>query len=70
MTLVRVFSDLNLNGKAPVRAHAGRGPRGPQGVVSTRMKKIQRIVIPIATVAIAVGLFFLGRMFYLILTGQ
>ena len=67
---MRVFSNLDLDGKAPVRAHANRGSRGPQGVISTRMKKIQRIVIPIAVVAIGVALFFLGRMFYLILTGQ
>lgn len=67
---VRIFSDLNLDGKAPARAQTGRGTWGAQGVISTRMKKIQRIVIPIAVVAIAVGLFFLGRMFYLMLTGQ
>lgn len=66
---MRVFSDLNLNGQAPTRAQAGRGSWGPTGVPTTRWKKIQRIIVPIITVAIAVGLFFLGRMFYLLLTG-
>ena len=66
---MRVFSDLNLNGRAPTRAQPGRGTWGPAGVVSTRAKKIIRIVVPIVVVAIAVGLFFLGRMFYLLLTG-
>jgi len=53
---VRIFSDLN-------------GPWCPTGVPSTRFKKVQRAVVPFVVVAIAVGLFFLGRMFYLILTG-
>ena len=66
---MRVFSDLNLNGQVPTRAQAGRGSWGPKGVPSTRWKKIQRIIVPIIVVAIAVGLFVLGRMFYLMLTG-
>lgn len=67
---MRVFSNLNLDGCAPTRAQPGRGVWGPKGVPSTKWKKIQRVIVPIAVVAIAVGLFFLGRMFYLILTGQ
>ncbi|MBB1516253.1 hypothetical protein H5398_09770 [Tessaracoccus sp. MC1679] len=66
---MRIFSNLNLSGDAPVRAQVGRGPWGPTGVPSTRWKKVQRILIPFVVVAIGVGLFFLGRMFYLILTG-
>lgn len=67
---MRVFSNLNLDGQAPLRAQPGRGEWGPTGVPTTRWKKFQRIIVPIVVVAIAVGLFFLGRMFYLILTGQ
>jgi hypothetical protein len=37
-------------------------------VPTTRAKKIQRVATPFVVVAIAVALFFLGRMFYLILT--
>jgi hypothetical protein len=65
---MRVFSNLNLDDQAPVRAHAGRGVWGPKGVPTTRAKKIQRVATPFVVVAIAVALFFLGRMFYLILT--
>ena len=66
---MRVFSDLNLNGQTPLRAQARIGTWGPKGVPSTRAKKIVRIVVPILVVAIATGLFFLGRLFYLMLTG-
>lgn len=66
---MRVFSDLNLNGRTPTRAQPGRGSWGPKGVPTTRWKKIQRIIVPIIVVGIATGLFFLGRMFYLMLTG-
>ena len=67
---MRVFSNLNLDGQAPLRAQPGRGVWGPSGVPTTRWKKFQRILVPIVVVALAVALFFLGRMFYLILTGQ
>ena len=66
---MRVFSNLNLDDRAPVRAHAGRGVWGPKGVPTTRFKKVQRIVTPFVVVGIGVALFFLGRMFYLMLTG-
>lgn len=67
---MRIFSNLNLDGPSPLRAQPGRGEWGAQGIPSTRWKKFQRVIIPIIVVAIAVGLFFLGRVFYLILTGQ
>ncbi|MDO5677371.1 MAG: hypothetical protein Q4G35_07670 [Propionibacteriaceae bacterium] len=63
-------TELNLSGQTPLRAQPERGVWGPAGVPSTRWKKFQRILVPVVTVAIATGLFFLGRMFYLILTGQ
>lgn len=66
---MRVSSDLNLDGSTPMRVQPGRGPWGPPGVPGTRWKKFQRILVPVVAVAIATGLFFLGRMFYLILTG-
>ncbi|GAA4899890.1 hypothetical protein GCM10025789_17760 [Tessaracoccus lubricantis] len=64
-----MFSNLNLDGHTPMRVQPARGAWGPRGVPGTRWKKFQRIIVPIITVAIGVGLFFLGRMFYLILTG-
>ena len=65
---MRVFSDLNLNGKSPMRAQPRVGEWGPPLVPSTRWKKWQRVLVPLIAVALAVGLFFLGRMFYLMIT--
>ncbi len=65
---MRVFSDLNLNGKNPMRAQPRIGDWGPQKVPSTRVKKWQRVLVPIVAVLLAVGVFFLGRMFYLAMT--
>lgn len=66
---VRPFSDLNLDGQSPLRAQPDRGEWGPLDVPSTRQKRWVRIVVPVVAVAIAVGLFFLGRFFYLVLIG-
>ena len=68
VTDMAVFSDLDLSGDIPVRARPRLG-HGPQHVHSTRMKNLMRVVVAIVTIAIAVGLFMLGRMFYLMLTG-
>lgn len=65
---MRVFSDLNLNGKNPMRAQPRIGDWGPEKVPSTRGKKWQRVLVPIIAVLLAVGVFFLGRMFYLAMT--
>lgn len=64
-----LFSDLDLGGDAPLRARPLTG-LGPREVHSTRLKRTMRIVVPVVVVAIAVALFFLGRMFFLMLTGQ
>lgn len=66
---MRIFSDLNLNGRSPLRAQPGLGEWGPHHVPTTRWKKWQRVLVPIVAVALAVGLFFLARSFYLMLTG-
>lgn len=66
---MRIFSNLNLNGGAPLRAQPKLGDWGPPRVVTTRAKKWQRVLVPIVAVGLAVGVFFLGRMFYLMLTG-
>ena len=64
-----VFSDLDLSRDMPLRARPELG-RGPRWVHTTRFKRTVRVLVPIVTVAIAVGVFFLGRLFYLMLTGQ
>ncbi len=65
---MRVFTDLNLNGKSPLRARPRIGDWGPEKVPSTRWKKWQRVLAPLIAVLLAVGVFFLARMFYLALT--
>lgn len=64
-----IFSDLDLSGDMPLRARPELG-KGPKGIHSTRFKRTIRVLVPIVTSAIAVGVFWLGRMFYLMLTGQ
>ena len=59
---MRVFSNLNLDDQAPVRAHAGRGVWGPKGVPTTRFKKVQRIVTPFVVVGIAVVAYAVARL--------
>ncbi len=68
-TRAPVFTKLSLDGQTPLRAQPQRGEWGPLEVPSTRAKKWLRIVVPIVAVAVAVGLFFLGRYFYLLLIG-
>ncbi|HMR48805.1 MAG TPA: hypothetical protein PKE40_06055 [Arachnia sp.] len=64
-----LFSNMNLDGRSPLRVQPGRGEWGPVDVPSTRLKRWVRIIVPIIAVAIAVGVFFLGRYFYLALIG-
>ncbi|MDO5081881.1 hypothetical protein EII34_01935 [Arachnia propionica] len=66
---MRKTSDLNLNARTPLRAQPAVGVWGPQAVPSTRWKKWQRALVPLIAVGIAVGVFFLARMFYLALVG-
>lgn len=51
-----------------MRAQPRVGDWGPKKVPSTRRKKWQRVLVPIVAVLLSVGVFFLGRMFYLMLT--
>lgn len=64
-----LFSDLDLSGDVPLHARPAFG-RGPRQVQSTRLKKLMRILTPIVATGLAVALFFIGRIFYLMLTGQ
>ncbi len=57
-----VFSDLKLDGDAPVRARPEVGEWGPMEVASTAAKKRGRLVVPllfvVALVVLAVAVFF------------
>ena len=70
LAFVRFFSDLNLNGSTPLRAQPRVGEWGPVMVPSTRWKKWTRVLVPLIAVGLAVGVFFLARTFYLMLTGD
>ena len=70
LALVRFFSDLNLNGPTPLRAQPRVGEWGPEMVPSTRWKKWARVLVPLIAIGLAVGVFFLARTFYLLLTGD
>ncbi len=65
----RVFTDLDLNGSVPVRAQPRIGEWGPVGVPSTRYKKIWRILVSVAFVVAATGLFGLGYYVFTVLNG-
>lgn len=64
-----MFSDLNLNGAAPVRVQPQLGEWEPKRVPTTRQKKKARITVSIAFVATVVALFLLGDFFYKTLMG-
>lgn len=70
MADVGIFTDLNLNGRTPVRVQPKVGEWGPAGVPSTRAKKIQRIIAPIAFVLVLAGLCALFYFFYTVLIPQ
>lgn len=64
-----VFSDLNLDGDAPVRARPGHGEWGPNFVNSTAEKKRHRVYAVIGfvlAVAVVVGV---GYFWYRIVMG-
>lgn len=65
----QIFSDLNLNGDAPVRVQPRVGQWEPLRVPGTAEKKRARITVTIAFVAAVVGLFLLGNFFYKVLMG-
>nr|WP_245569933.1 hypothetical protein [Acidipropionibacterium thoenii] len=70
MAEVGIFTDLNLNGRTPVRVQPKIGEWGPAGVPSTRAKRIQRIIAPIAFVLVMAALGALFYYFYRILIPQ
>jgi hypothetical protein len=56
----RVFTDLDLHVGVPVRARPRIGEWGPQGVPTTRSKKVSRVVVPILFVVVAGAAVTLG----------
>lgn len=57
-----LFSNLNLNGRTPLRVQPKAGVWGPVGVPTTRAKKRMRIWV---SIALAVALAALSTAFYI-----
>ena len=66
---VMTFSDLDLNGEAPVRVRGGVGEWGPAGVPSTASKKRQRIWVGLFFIIGVTVVCLLGWYFYRVLMG-
>lgn len=70
VALVKLFSNLNLNGATPVRVQPRLGEWGPDDVPSTRSKKRTRVVVAIAFPVAALCVFLLGWFVYYLMTGH
>lgn len=66
---MRIFTDLNLDGRSATRARPRLGDWGPDNVPTTRWKKWQRVLVPLAFVLAAIAVIALGTYFYRALTG-
>lgn len=64
-----MFSDLNLDGGAPVRVRPNVGEWGPVNVISTASKKRLRVWTSVIFVVALLVVVLLGRYFYRILMG-
>lgn len=65
---VALFSNLNLNGRAPLRAQPQVGTWGPEGVPSTRAKKRMRIWVSLACAVAITVICLLGYHFFKLLS--
>lgn len=63
------FTNLDLNGSAPVRVRPLYGEWGPAGVPSTAMKKRQRLKTGVAFVLGVAAVCLLGWYFYRAIMG-
>lgn len=64
-----IFTDLDLDGQSPTRARPRVGEKewAPVGVPSTRRKKVQRVLAPVAFVVALAVLVGVGWFFFRIL---
>ena len=67
---VRIFTDLNLNGRSTTRVQPKVGEWGPQMVPSTAAKKRMRVWASLLLVVGVTALFCVGYFFYKALTGS
>lgn len=66
----RIFSNLNLNGQAPVRVRPVIGDWGPEQVPTTKSKKRQRFWVGPALLLAMILIFLLGWYVYYTMTGS
>lgn len=67
---MRIFSNLNLNGRSPARVQPKVGEWGPQLVPTTAAKMRMRIWASLALVLGIAALFGLGYYFYKAITAS
>ncbi|MDR1078117.1 MAG: hypothetical protein LBL55_05585 [Propionibacteriaceae bacterium] len=65
----RIWTDLNLHDRTPVRAQPEVGEWGPLRVVTTRAKRRWRWLTVVVALAAAAALFTVGRLIYSLLMG-
>ena len=65
----RTFSNLNLNGRTPLRVQPKIGEWGPEQVPTTRQKKRMRVYVSIALPVAMLACFALGWYVYFLMTG-
>ncbi|MDR1214070.1 MAG: hypothetical protein LBK54_08335 [Propionibacteriaceae bacterium] len=65
----RIWTDLSLHDRTPVRAQPEVGEWGPLRVVTTRAKRRWRWLTVIVALAAAAALFTVGRLIYSLLMG-
>lgn len=66
---VHIFTDLKLDGTASAQARPNVGDWGPVGVPTTRRKRWERALVPVAFFFALTGLIALGFFFYKSLGG-
>ena len=67
--MVKVFSNLNLNGSTPPRVQPRLGEWGPELVPSTRQKRRMRIWVGLALLGAMLAIVALGWYVYHAMTG-
>jgi len=65
----QVFSDLDYDGDAPVRARPVLGEWGPQEVTSTTSRKRQRVTVVLVFVLALIVIIGVGTMWYKLIWG-
>ena len=66
----RIFSNLNLHGRTPLRVQPTIGEWGPVKVPTTKQKRRMRIWVTLALLGAMIAIFLLGWYVYYLMTGS